>query len=329
VRNHCAELTCASLRLQHASITPRYLPKVNEALLATGLFKSRANPDADPRRNRKRTDKELEVLNAEALEFFSGCPWFIDQVHQSYHPLPQIRELVLHVLMEGMKLNPKRFSVFWEPVFGVVKPCECDKGFAASRFAPDCMNCGMPPQYCASVARLQAELNDWAKAGEGDERSEVVDMPLRDLTAVALFMIRRNGDINPPPSPVAIAAIEDFVRSGLTTDHFQKCHFHGQFLVPRRVGIPSKAGRAQRVGEKRVGATELAVGPALWAPEIHHLWPVAYRDAVLTVLVAEHTRTTGARASILPDGEEAKKVPPLPPQVWFEIFSFLNWYAFS
>ena len=60
-----------------------YAPRARDALLATELFTIGTPSQGRP----VRTNAEHEELFAEALEFFSGCSWFLasDQLHNSMH----------------------------------------------------------------------------------------------------------------------------------------------------------------------------------------------------------------------------------------------------
>ena len=60
-----------------------YAPRARDALLATELWTGGSSPASKP----KRTNAEYEELFAEALEFFSGCSWFLasNQLHNSRH----------------------------------------------------------------------------------------------------------------------------------------------------------------------------------------------------------------------------------------------------
>lgn len=236
--------------------------------------------------------------------------------------MPSIRSDVLEILTSGLELNPERFSGYWGPVMGVSTPYECSGGYEGSMFSANCMFCGMPPVFCPSLARLQAELGDWANAIENAACpsaipiEEVRQLSLNALQATA-FTMRGNGTMHPgPPSP-ALVAIGDFVASGLATNHYKKRGFHGQFALPRRIDFPAKGAAVGATGRSR-----LRVGPAAqWSPNTHLQWPPWHRDAVRTTLLA------GARCAQPPPGD-VPALPKLPAEVWWKIFTFWGWYAF-
>lgn len=147
-------------------------------------------------------------------------------------------------------------------------------------FSANCMSCGMPPMFCPSLARLQAELGDWANAiknAQGPAAAienaacpsaipfeEMKQLSLNALSATA-FTMRGNGTMHPGPPSQALVAIGDFVTSGLATNHYKKRGFHGQFALPRRIDIPPKGAAVGATGRSR-----LRVGPAAqWSPNTH------------------------------------------------------------
>ena len=79
--------------------------------MATGLFRQEA---VDGPASSVRTDEEREALYAGTLDVLASCTWFLKQTHQSYHPMPNVRELAVNVMVGGLQLNAARFSSYWK-----------------------------------------------------------------------------------------------------------------------------------------------------------------------------------------------------------------------
>lgn len=167
----------------HGRWTELYRPKVQEVLLATGLYTREPSGRFIPAINHGNSeDDSTDEPLAAAMDLLATIPWFVSQTASTLHCMGRVRQYAVTVLMEGMKRDPARFRPYWTLVLGMEDgpPTLCTRGFQSNMLDANCMSCQMPADLCPSIARLRAEVNEWVSDDKVDSAVQLHRAPGKD-----------------------------------------------------------------------------------------------------------------------------------------------------